>query len=411
MANKAVELQSIEEKYVGGETSVAAFESYAQKAERRVYVTMVYMRYLSDLIVLDSTFSCCFGLDMEWDASEDDFKRFKENDREYVPDWIPKFEFPAAKDINMETRELAHGCPYEIRGERNFMRTLVTATFICTYKLHAYPFDCHDLKVVWDMSFNLIEKAIFVPHEGSVGSSGGTQLRFDTAHMVMPEFHLHRALLTFKVAGEPGYQWSQVIVTFQLARLPHGPLVRIVFPAFLLSALTLVTFSFDLTNNFIDRINFLITLILAMTAFQFVIQSILPMTPYTMLIDIFLYNCFLAPFVLAAVLSLGVVIDPEVFISNEKPFFWSYFSLWVGGNAYCVFCALRQMARSVEFFSRGQRELDGAVEHLPVFMIKGTDMLGETRQQGTPFASFATESAREKYAKGGSWFAASLVDL
>jgi hypothetical protein len=400
----------MEEKQPSGGSSVALFESFARKAERRVFVTMVYVRYLSDLIVLDSTFSCCFGLDMEWDASEDDFKRFKENDREYVPDWIPKFEFPAAKEIEMEARELAHGCPYEIRGERNFMRTLVTATFICPYDLRMYPFDYHDLKVVWDMSFNMIDKAIFIPHEGSVGSSAGTQLRFDTSFMVMPEFHLHRALLTFKVAGEPGYYWSQVIVTFQLARLPHGPLVRIVFPAFLLSALTLVTFSFDLTNNFIDRINFLITLILAMTAFQFVIQSILPMTPYTMLIDIFLYNCFLAPFVLAAVLSLGIVIEPETFIEHEKPFFWVYFSLWLAGNAYCVLLCVRQLSRFLEYFSRGQRELDAAIEHHPVFQIKGTDMQAESREKGVPFASFATQSAREKSATRGSWFPASLVD-
>jgi len=260
------------------------------------------------------------------------------------------------------------------------------------------------------MSFNMIEKAIFVPHEGTVGASGTTQLRFDTTFMVMPEFHLHRALLTFKVAGEPGYYWSQVVVTFQLARLPHGPLVRIVFPAFLLAALSLVTFSFDLQNNYIDRLNFLITLILAMTAFQFVIQSILPMTPYTMLIDIFLYNCFLAPFVLAAVLSLGIVIDPNAFALHEKPFFWSYLAIWLSGNLYCVFLCCRQLARFLPYFSRGQRDLDAVIEHHPVFQIKGTDMLSETRVCGAPFASFATPSARDKHAAGKSWFPAGLVD-
>jgi hypothetical protein len=70
-----------------------------------------------------------------------------------------------------------------------------------------------------------------------------------------------------------------------MARRPEGSIGRIVVQCALLALATLCTFSLDPVDGHGDRINFLVTAILAFVAFQFIVASQLPMTSYLTLLD------------------------------------------------------------------------------------------------------------------------------
>jgi len=89
-----------------------------------------------------------------------------------------------------------------------------------------------------------------------------------------------------------------------MARRPEGTLGRIASLCAMLAIATLSTFSMEVQTNHSERVGFLITCILAFVAFQFIVSSSLPMTPYLTLLDKYTLSSFLYLTVLLCTISI-----------------------------------------------------------------------------------------------------------
>lgn len=81
-----------------------------------------------------------------------------------------------------------------------------------------------------------------------------------------PEFEFRRAITKFETTET----WSRMELRCQVARKWQGPMIRVAFPCFLLTLVTITSFGFDLDTEGGDRISYLVTLVLTFVAFAFV---------------------------------------------------------------------------------------------------------------------------------------------
>lgn len=116
------------------------------------------------------------------------------------------------------------------------------------------------------MSFNGKDNMVFIPRGVTAENEGSSLLVLNRKFSAIPEFDYRRALVKFETTDD----WSNFRIMFQISRKPQGPLLRVAFPGFLLTLITVSTFGFDLDDEFGERIAYLVTLILTFVAFNFV---------------------------------------------------------------------------------------------------------------------------------------------
>lgn len=194
------------DEYDPKNSPAAAFRAECKKTKRLIMLKLIYVRYVADVDTLNETFKCAFGLDMLWKATDEDKKNFATNASGFTPGWVPNFEFPNAKEIELERRNLVTGNPFKVTPEGfNFLRTLCTGVFMTKFDLHAFPFDVQDLHVIMDMSFDLKEEALLVPWSeswssdpaGPAPSAEKNFLQLNRAFSAIPDFEAKRVLAEF----------------------------------------------------------------------------------------------------------------------------------------------------------------------------------------------------------------------
>jgi hypothetical protein len=273
-----------------GVSALDAFRVASKSTRRLLQLKLVYVRYVADVDTLNQSFRTAFGLDMLWPATESDKANFQRDPKTFEPGYVPNFEFPNAKEVDLERRVLASGNAFKVTPDGfNFLRTLVTGTFMEKFELYNYPFDVQALTVIMDMSFDLKEEALFVPSFASYSlqsehdpSDVNNFVQFNRAFSAIPDFVARRVITEFSVRDNC---WGQMVMRIQMERRPEGTLGRIASMCSLLNASTLCVFAMDPVTDLGNRVSFLITLILAFVAFQFIISSSLPTTPYLTLMD------------------------------------------------------------------------------------------------------------------------------
>jgi len=195
----------------------------------------------------------------------------------------------------------------------------VYLTCIERLELHSFPFDVQELTLVMDMSFAPVQKAMFVPGRGAFPKPDESELAIGKSDTILstadfnvpllilnrqyctiPDFDVERCVMQFRNAcyggeealGGDAFRWSQVTVRVQLKRKAEGYLYRVGFYNLLLAYTSVCTFALNPVDGLGDRIGFLITLILAAVAFQFIVSQYLPNVSYLTILDQYTFLVF-----------------------------------------------------------------------------------------------------------------------
>lgn len=319
-----------------------------------------------------------------------DIQNWNSDPINFSPEYIPNFEFPNAKEETLERRALENGNPFQVQEvdgvQYNFLRTLVYLTCIERLELHSFPFDVQELTLIMDMSFAPVQKAMFVPSRGAfpkpdikVSTVGKSQVDLSTAdfkapllilnrqYCTIPDFDVERVVVQFKNAcydgdealGENTFRWSQVVTRIQIKRRAEGYLYRVGFYNLLLAYTSICTFAIDPTEGLGDRIGFLITLILASVAFQFIVSQYLPIVSYLTILDKYTFIVFTLCCILLGVVSyIGVAeVTAQERRQYDKWCLYSYIALLT--LAQIVFWVYGYDARKkqMKHFEMGELEL------------------------------------------------------
>jgi len=337
----------------------------------------MYVRYLSEINTKAQTFCCAIGFDFVWKASETDVRSWERDPEAFVPEYVPNFEFPNASSETKEMRAQENGNPYMIvekpQGKYNFVRILEYLTCFGRFELYAFPFDVQELTVVMDMSFAGVEKAIFVPPLESYDEEGhpaaGSMLALNRAFCAIPEFHAKRVVVEFASRSAEGeedkddetFRWSQIVIRFQLERRSEGFLGRIAFLCLLLAITSVATFTLDPVEERADRLGFLITLVLASVAFQYIVSNQLPQVPYLVLLEKYTISVFTSTVLLLGLVSLlggdFITSDEDERERLDRLFGIGFICWLVFSQIVFVLYGLRTRARERGKFMMGMRKL------------------------------------------------------
>ncbi|GBG35307.1 Gamma-aminobutyric acid receptor subunit beta, partial [Hondaea fermentalgiana] len=305
-----------------------------EDCENKVHIDLVYVRYIAAVDTVQQTFEIAMGLEMSWRASSADRKRYEKNPYEYIPDFVPNYEFPNAKSEDRETRAHQDGSSYKIIQDENdgeyynCMRPLVYLTCMERFELWSFPFDVQELTVTMDTPFYdmSVKKTMYVPPRGAfrideeaskevkVVQDGeplpGKLVILNRAFSAIPQFRARRVVIEFAARSDPGeeddddaYQYGQLVIRFQLERRFEGYLWRIAFLSILLAVTALTCFTLEV-DQFAERQAMLMTLILASVAFQYVVQAELPAVPYVVLLEKLTIATFVSNILLLCLVSL-----------------------------------------------------------------------------------------------------------
>jgi hypothetical protein len=380
-------------------TILEKFRSECKTTKRQLMIRLVYVRWIADVDTLQQTFRAAFGIDMLWKATDTDIKNYEADIHTYTPGWVPNFEFPSAKEVTAERRNLVTGIPFKVVDGYNFMRTLITGTFMEQFELKSFPFDVQDLTVIMDMSFDLKGEVLLIPWseswnlDPSVQPSGEKNfIQLNRSFSAIPDFEARRVLVEFSVRENC---WGQMRMRIQMARRPQGMMGRIASLCCLLGVSTLSIFSMDPISSHADRLSFCITNILAFTAFCFIVSSQLPPTSYLTLLDAYTLSSFcLLVCILCSIAILGRVqfadeatrraADDALFIASA-----------VGVTFVQVYFGIRAIQlrrKELSKLTMAWKDLD-AINEQPddkPINVYGTGMLNECRveRQGDPAVSF-----------------------
>lgn len=139
----------------------------------------------------------------------------------------------------MERKTLNTGSCYKIvngtygfhnSDKYNFVRIVCDGTFMEQFDLINFPFDCQNLSIVMDITFDLKESALIIPWDESFDIyNDGTSydkhiLQLNRHYSALTSFSCKRVLIDFAIKHNI---WSQVTMRFQIARKPEGVLGRI----------------------------------------------------------------------------------------------------------------------------------------------------------------------------------------
>jgi len=326
-----MEMGGVEEDNEPDHTPNKRFLRDISECDRVVHVQYMYVRYLSEINTKAQTFSCAIGFDLVWEASEDEVAEWENDPAGFVPKYVPNFEFPNASSETKEMRAQENGNPFMIvekpQGKYNFVRILEYLTCFERFELISFPFDVQELTVVMDMSFAEVKKAMFAPPLESYDEDGhpaaGSMLALNRAFCAIPEFHAKRVVVEFASRSAEGeedndndaFRWSQVVIRFQLERRAEGFLGRIAFLSLLLAITSVASFTLDPVEERADRLGFLITLVLASVAFQYIVSNELPQVPYLVLLEKYTISVFTSTVVLLGLVSL---LGGDFITSDEK---------------------------------------------------------------------------------------------
>jgi len=267
----------------------------------------------------------------------------------------------------------------------NFLRTLVYLTCIERMELDAFPFDVQELTVVMDMRFVPVERAMFVPdrttspkpnnsHSVVVSSeydeddtSDPPSLILNRQYCTFPDFDAKRVVVQFASAvydaerelDENAFRWGQVTIRFQLVRQHSRYLYRVGFYNFVLSVTSVCAFALSPIDDLGDRIGFLITLILAAVAFQYIVSQYIPNVPYLTVLDKYTFGVFSVACLLLTAVSLISVVKVSDDMRNEldKWFCQVYVVLLVLMQLSFLVYGYRVRARSMEKLRMGSMDL------------------------------------------------------
>jgi hypothetical protein len=205
--------------------------------------------------------------------------------------WSPRY------DIANKTPDLVcDPFKYDVLDENNQQMMCwlsINGTIDNSMDLKKFPFDWDDIEIIMDASNVMkapeIDELDFVPvrnclknrvaeHVLQFGNSFDPvedMLQFDVFAL-----ETQRGIFTM---GE--VEFAQINYKVKVLRKPLMIAVKVIFPLFMCGILSLSPLQMDPISEYVDRINYIVVMFLAISAFLFVIDGETPSTPYLKTLD------------------------------------------------------------------------------------------------------------------------------
>lgn len=247
-----------------------------------------------------------------------------------------------------------------------FAQLWVSSTFKQQFDLHAFPFDCQDLIVRFEMG-NVKQMVYCPPAHQSVFVSIEREL------CPLSDWDLCGATVlttgTDPKLSKQGNSYSQLVLQIHLARHWKPHFFRVGLPIQLFIVMSAISYVMDPVEDFEARIGFIMTLLLTIVAFQINVQGLLPLSPYLSIGELYVLGCVLMIFFVAiesGVVKCAIVKFDVDFRIADDAFFVLHVLTCVFGQlavgAYCWRVRSRQLGR----FKDGQSLVTAPQDNIQV---------------------------------------------
>jgi len=316
----------------------------------------IYIKAVTDIDCKNQEFHIQYHQYLQWSPTIEEYQNYI-LDNNYRPEFLPKLLPTNAKEIVVDEEETRHGDSnslhlltknsVDVWGEKvqyksppngdNFcffaISRKVHATISSPFILHTFPFDCQSLHVFFE-SLSTIKNVRLMPTIVK-----DCTMVLETGCMASaPEYNLHLPVIEFNTfasdESEMDDSYACCTVSVKLTRRYNAFCMRIIIPCGMISAISLSIFFLE-SDDLPDRLNMLVTLTLAMTAFLYVASDAIPAVPYMTLADKYIFFAFLALLVEILYICVGYANEIDntqdtiagiVFIS-----WWGFLQLGVVG--------------------------------------------------------------------------------
>jgi len=205
--------------------------------------------------------------------------------------WDPQFQFPNCQDIDgfeqwlrLERHETHAKCVWAVRFHCN--------VFTCQFDLRQFPFDQQQLFLRISSGWDETKvKFVMAKHDACRSSFDDYNLPdyFLTGNRIVDVHSTHPRDAPFlcrtdKSSSNSASRYNSIFLIQNVSRQPGYYILNLYVPAFLIASSGLISFVFNV-EDFPDRSNVLMTLLLTVVAFRQVITQNLPRLPYLTYMD------------------------------------------------------------------------------------------------------------------------------
>ena len=173
---------------------------------------------------------------------------------------------------------------HNVGGDRTMWHAVLelSGTFRQSLDLRSFPLDCQAL--VLRLEMGNVKSMVYRP-----AAHQTTALSVEAANCSLAGWAWIGAAINFTntdpALSKQGNSYAQCVVDFKIARHFSGYIHRVVLFTFFVMCSSSLVFLMDPLEQFVDRLSFLFTLLLAIVAFQYTVSEKLPDTPYITLLE------------------------------------------------------------------------------------------------------------------------------
>ena len=301
----------------------------------------MFVKALTNIDCVNQTFHVKYYLYITWAPTEDEYKQYLK-DHSFVSESMPEVHLHnMMHDREPETKiHLLEGGGTNIWGET--MRIPKNCVLFATLKMfsdtcstefdvRAFPFDSQDLHMIFKMrenskKFIFVPSLLYFPSRNSVDIEMGT-LASDAIYELHPpvvEFNACDAEYRSQTDPQASNAWATAIVTFKITRKWEGYVWRVFLFVSMLDTMNLAIFFID-SSDFGTRLGVIVTVLVAMAAFQFIVWSSMPTVPYLSFADKFIiasYGFIFAVFAYSCFASLGSDVSQDHLVGQIFAIAW-----------------------------------------------------------------------------------------
>eukprot|EP01084_Bolivina_argentea_P205168 350553_1 len=263
-------------------------------------------------------------LDMDWEATEDDIRNAQQSPDTYVPQKVPRIDPRNVIEKEVDYKSWSNGNVMKLHFDDksgkyyNFRRIEYFCVWTQEFAVKNFPFDVQDLVFVFQSrEFNKSQLRVFVPSH-----LFDNFFRIETTYLsikaewVLAYLDCYVQMVDWKKASykytHSGPEFDKtgarivprMCFRLQVERRAKPIMVRVIVWMCLLGILSFFMFSIPFYQT-ADRLGYAVTMVLAVVAFQFVINAIIPNVPYLTLVD--KYNLYIFALLLCAALEVVIV--------------------------------------------------------------------------------------------------------
>eukprot|EP01038_Epipyxis_sp_PR26KG_P007040 gene7040-9615_t len=370
----------------------------SENSQRKIYM-YIYIKAVTDVDCKSQNFHMQFHQYLQWAPTHKEYADFMENPSEYSPAFKPNLPPSNARVIESVEEETCFGDSNSLhvltKGKADVwgQQTLLSDDDILFglsrkyvaivgsgFNLRSFPCDYQSLHVFFEsmLSTNeMILLPVFTKDEcldielGTMPSS--------------PEFEFLTPIMEFNAFGEPpNPAFACCTLTIKLARRLSGFFFRVVLPVAMVNLINLSVFFYD-PSDLNSRLSVIITLLLTMIAFQYVISEAIPSVPYTTLADLYIGVTYVSFVLLIFYCCIGSAV--QISSINDSRVGLAYLGMYL--VIQTVFCCLAFMA-----WEEGKRTL-----HMGYTEICEQQLLGEEASSISVAASDAQILYTEEHSK------------